>query len=112
DACKIQYDVANFMRPQTVTEGVYQYLRDEILTGRLAAGQRILEKELAHSLNVSRTPIREAVRQLAQEGLLVVKPNRGVYVRTLTLSEAIATYAVRESLESMAPRLAARHADK
>lgn len=100
-----------FQRPQTVAEGVYQHLRRELLSGRLEPGQWLREQELAESLAVSRTPVREAVRQLAQEGLLQIEPNRGVRVRGLSLDEAVATYEVRSTLESMAAALAARNVD-
>lgn len=100
-----------FQRPQTVAEGVYQHLRRELLTGRLEPGQWLREQELAEALQVSRTPVREAIRQLAQEGLLQIEANRGVRVRGLSLEEAIATYEVRDRLESMAAGLAARNAD-
>ncbi len=99
--------MASFQRPQTVAEEVYRHLRRELLSGELEPGQWLREQELAESLAVSRTPVREAVRQLAQEGLLVIEANRGVRVRGLSLSEAIATYEVRAQLESMAARLAA-----
>lgn len=103
--------MASFQRPQTVAEGVYQHLRHELLTGRLAAGQWLREQELAKSLDVSRTPIREAIRQLAQEGLLQIEANKGVRVRALSLEEAVATYEVRERLECMAAELAATRVD-
>ena len=98
-----------FQRPQTVAEGVYQHLRRELLTGRLEPGQWLREQELAEALEVSRTPVREAIRQLAQEGLLQIEANRGVRVRGLSLEEAVATYEVRNRLESMAAGLAARN---
>jgi len=98
-----------FQRPQTVAEGVYQHLRRELLTGRLEPGQWLREQELAEALDVSRTPVREAIRQLAQEGLLQIEANRGVRVRGLSLEEAVATYEVRNRLESMAAGLAARN---
>lgn len=104
--------MAAFQRPQTVAEGVYRHLRRELLAGELKPGQWLREQELAESLDVSRTPVREAVRQLAQEGLLVIEANRGVRVRGLSLAEAIATYEVRDRLESMAARLAARNVDE
>lgn len=94
-----------------MAEEVYRHLRRELLTGKLEPGQWLREQELAESLSVSRTPVREAVRQLAQEGLLTIEANRGVRVRGLSLSEAIATYEVREQLESMAARLAASNVD-
>jgi len=86
---------------------VYLHLRRELLAGALEPGTWLREQELAQNLQVSRTPVREAVRQLAQEGLLVIEPNRGVRVPSLSLEEAADTYAVREPLEAMAARLAA-----
>ena len=82
-------------------------MRRELLAGALEPGTWLREQELAEALQVSRTPVREAVRQLAQEGLLVIEPNRGVHVPTLSLAEAVATYAVRAPLEAMAAGLAA-----
>lgn len=101
--------MARFQRPKTVAEEVHQHLRNELLSGRLAAGQWLREQELAQSLAVSRTPVREAVRQLAQEGLLQIEANKGVRVRALSLEEAVATYEVRERLECMAAELAAKN---
>ncbi len=86
---------------------MYLHLRRKLLAGALEPGTWLREQELAENLHVSRTPVREAVRQLAQEGLLVIEPNRGVRVPSLSLEEAANTYAVREPLEAMAARLAA-----
>ena len=99
-----------FERPSTVAEDVYEYLRGELLAGRLAAGARLREQEVATALGVSRTPVREAVRRLAQDGLLVIQPNRGVMVHEPDLTEARATYQVRAMLEGMAAELAAERA--
>jgi DNA-binding GntR family transcriptional regulator len=101
--------MADFQRPRTVSEGVYEYLRQELLSGRLVPGQWLREQELAAALSVSRTPVREAIRQLAQEGLLSIEANRGVRVLELSVGEAMATYQVRERLEGMAAGLAARN---
>lgn len=106
----IQSSVLPVPRPPTVAEGVYLHLRRELLAGRLEAGRRLREQEVAEALAVSRTPVREAVRRLAQEGLLELEANRGVRVPMLRPEEAVATYEVRERLERMAARLAARHA--
>lgn len=102
--------MAAFQRPRTVAAGVYEHLRHELLTGTLEPGTWLREQELAEALQVSRTPVREAARLLAQEGLLVIEPNRGLRVPPLSLPEAVDTYAVREPLEAMAARLAARNA--
>lgn len=100
--------MSGFQRPRTITQGVYEHLRREVLSGRLAAGQWLREQEIAARLDVSRTPVREAVRQLAQEGLVVIEANRGVRVVDLSADEAVATYEVRKRLEAMAAGLAAR----
>ena len=91
-----------------MTEQVYNQLRSELMEGSIEAGQWLREHELADSLGVSRTPVREAVRRLVQEGHLVLEPNKGVRVPQLSLDEAVATYEVRERLETMAAGLAAR----
>lgn len=101
--------VSSFSRPKTVSEGVYEHLLHQLVSGRLEPGQWLREQELAVALSVSRTPVREAVRQLAQEGLLVIEANRGVRVPVMSLPEAISTYEVRTRLESMAAGLAARN---
>lgn len=90
-----------------MAQDVYDYLRGELLAGRLAAGTWLREQEVAKALNVSRTPVREAVRRLAQDGLLLIEPNRGVRVHEPDLAEARATYEVRATLEGLAAALAA-----
>lgn len=104
------FDRPRFERPGTVAQDVYDYLRGELLAGRLAAGAWLREQEVATALNVSRTPVREAVRRLAQDGLLVIEANRGVRVPDPDLAEARATYQVRATLEGMAAELAAHRA--
>lgn len=99
---------ANFSRPQTISDEVYEHLRNEVLMGSLQPGQWLREQEIAETLNVSRTPVREAVRRLGQEGLLEISPNRGVRVRDLTSTEAVDTYEVRAMLEGRSARLAAQ----
>jgi DNA-binding GntR family transcriptional regulator len=102
--------VAKFARPQTISHEVYEHLRNEMLTGSLQPGHWLREQEIAETLAISRTPVREAVRRLGQEGLLEISPNRGVRVRELTPKEAVDTYEVRALLESRAARLAAQRA--
>lgn len=107
----VHYNVHDFQRPQTLASQIYEHLRNEVLTGSLEPGQWLKEQEIATTLNVSRTPVREAVRRLAQDGLLDIVENRGVRVRELTLKEAVDTYEVRELLEGMAAHRAALTAD-
>lgn len=99
---------SHLARPATIADRVYEALREAIVFGELPPGQRLLERELALQLGASRTPVREALRRLAEDGLVSGEPNRGLAVRTLTLEEAEHVYAVREPLEILACRLAAR----
>lgn len=78
-------------------------LRDDVLCGRLAEGERIAEQDLVARFGVSRTPIREALAQLSQEGLFDVQPNRGVRVAASPPDEIRALIVpIRRSLESFA----------
>ena len=76
---------------------------------RLAPGARILETDVARRFNVSRQPVREAIRMLEHEGLLTSVPNRGTFVTRVTVEDSIAICDVREELEGLAARLAVRH---
>jgi DNA-binding GntR family transcriptional regulator len=80
-------------------------LRQAIIDGRLAPGARLTERELTEMMGVSRTVVREALRQLETEGLIENIPNKGPVVRTLSLSEARDLYSVRAVLEGFAARL-------
>jgi DNA-binding GntR family transcriptional regulator len=78
-----------------------------ILRGDLPTGERLNENNLAERFKVSRGPVREACRALVEAGLLEFVPNRGVFVRQISLAEAIATYEVRAGVFAHAGRLAA-----
>jgi DNA-binding GntR family transcriptional regulator len=87
-------------------------LRQAILTGAIAPGERLLQVELAERLGVSRIPLREALRTLHGEGLVVIEPNRGAVCRPLEPKDISDLYAVRLALEQLAARTAAeRFAD-
>lgn len=92
---------------ETVAAAAYRLLRAAILQGQIAAGQRINELELAASWNVSRTPIRDALRRLEAEGLVHAVPGRGVMVPVLALADADELYELREILEARAAKRAA-----
>lgn len=94
-----------------VREQVLEVLRGEIVEGRLAPGQRLTERELTEMLGVSRTVLRESLRQLESEGLVSLIPNKGPVVRALTIEEARELYRIRESLEGLAARLFAERLD-
>jgi DNA-binding GntR family transcriptional regulator len=80
-------------------------LRQSIIAGRLNPGERLIERELISMMGVSRTVIREALRQLESEGLIANIPNKGPVVRALTLEEARDLYSIRAVLEGLAARL-------
>jgi DNA-binding GntR family transcriptional regulator len=90
---------------------VLDELRQSIIAGRLAPGARLVERELIAMMGVSRTVIREALRQLESEGLIAIIPNKGPVVRELTLAEAKDLYSIRAVLEGLAARLFVENAD-
>ena len=91
-------------------ETVHQRLIAEIRSGALPPGTRLRETELAERLGVSRTPIREAIRQLEHDGLVTHLPRVGAAVRTLDYAEVMELYDMRAVLEGTAARMAARAA--
>lgn len=86
---------------------VFENLRTAILEGDLKAGQRLMEVQLAEQLGVSRTPIREAIRKLELEGLVVMLPRKGAYVANMSFKDLIDVLEIRSSLEGLAASLAA-----
>src|SRR5438132_168615 len=82
-------------------------LREQIVTGALPAGTRILEERLAEEQGVSRVPVREALQRLEREGYLVLQPRRGATVASPSPSRALELMVVRRQLEALAARLAA-----
>jgi DNA-binding GntR family transcriptional regulator len=101
---------ADDLRTRSRADLVYDSLRDAIWEGRIARGERIREEEIARSLGVSRTPVREALQRLQQRGLLVNRVGRGLIVAELGKRDVIELYAMREILEGSAARFAATHA--
>jgi DNA-binding GntR family transcriptional regulator len=91
---------------RTLREQVADHLREEILANRLSPGTELGEVMLAQSLGISRGPLREALGQLAAEGLVTIVPRRGAVVKRLTRQEFLDAYQVREALESLAIKLA------
>ncbi len=86
---------------------VAEYLRNMIDTGELTPGSRLNEIELCNSLDVSRTPLREAIRTLATEGLIELQPNRGAIVSIVSRDEVTEILPIMASLEGLGGRLAA-----
>ena len=90
----------------TLSQRVYEHLREEILADHLLPGTELSEVALSKELAISRGPIREAMGRLSAEGLITMRPRRRAEVRSLTPQELIDAYQVREALEVMAVRLA------
>lgn len=85
---------------------VFQTLREAILRGDLQPGERLMEIQLANKLGVSRTPIREAIHMLEQEGLVVTIPRKGAEVAKMTLKDMEDVLEIREALDVLAAQLA------
>jgi DNA-binding GntR family transcriptional regulator len=92
------------------SELAYQRLRSALRSGALKPGQRVMEVEVANWLEVSRTPVREALRRLESEGLLTLEPRTGLVVASISRQAMLELYLMREVLEGTAARLCARHA--
>jgi len=92
---------------ETLGEQAYFTIRNAITSGVLKPGERIKERDLARRLEISTTPIREALRQLEQEGLVVRKPNQGVSVSDMPLASIEEIVLIQAALRGVAARLAA-----
>jgi len=91
-----------------LSDRIREALQDEITSGKLHAGCRIDEQELMERFNVSRTPAREAIQQLASAGLVDMVPRHGAVVATLSLTDYVAMLEMLTELEGLAARLSAR----
>ncbi|MQA03073.1 MAG: GntR family transcriptional regulator [Streptosporangiales bacterium] len=91
--------------PPSLVELALETLRRMILRGDLAPGARVVENQLTHELGISRPPLREALRLLEQEGLIVSQPRRGAIVMPLTLHDVYEIFTMRRELERLAVRL-------
>ena len=90
----------------TLREKILEHIRDAIISGSLKAGSRVSEPELADRYGISRTPIREAFRQLESEGYLTVIPRRGAVVSEFSQKDVEDFYAIKSILEGYAARQA------
>jgi DNA-binding GntR family transcriptional regulator len=96
-------------RHQTLREKILETIRDAILKGSLKPGEKVAEPELAERFGISRTPIREAFRQLESEGYLTVIPRKGAVVAALSERDVQEFYAIKSILEGYAAELAAQN---
>jgi len=95
-------------QPAPLKDVAYERLKQAILSGRLHPGQPLPIQELAETMEMSRTPVREAVRALEAEGLVEVFPSRGTFVSNISVDDIRELFELREALEGMAARLAAQ----
>jgi DNA-binding GntR family transcriptional regulator len=93
-------------RPESLAESTVKRLRQAIVPGDLELGQPLSERQLAEMLEVSKTPVREALAQLRLEGLVRILPQRGAFVFTLSQQEVVEICEVRQALEATALRAA------
>ncbi len=95
---------------RTLSEQVAGQLRQAILNGQLKPGQHIVEREIAEAMHLSRGPVRDALKLLENEGLVVRYAHRGTFIAWLSLHDAEEIYSLRETLESLALDYAIKYA--
>ncbi len=96
----------------SIRERAYIYLKSLILEGELKPGDRLIERELANQLNISRTPIREALFRLESQGFVKTVPRKGVVVSNISSEEVVEVFNILSSLEVLAAKLAAQRMDE
>lgn len=96
----------------SIREHAYRYLKELILEGEYKPGDRLIERELAAKLNISRTPIREALFRLESQGFVKTVPRKGVVVSNISENEVIEVFTILSSLEVLAAKLAAQRMDE
>ena len=102
--------LSTIQRGRSLHEQTYQVLRANIFSGELAPNERLVETQLAENLQVSRTPVREAIRKLQQEGLITTDASGGLRVATLSIEDVIELYDCRIALEQLSVAGACDHA--
>jgi len=86
----------------TMAHALAHELRRRVIAGTIKPGMHLKERQLAREFHVSKTPVRDAVRHLVNEGLVEMKPQRGAYVRDFTLRDMIELSQIREGIEGIA----------
>lgn len=102
--------VIDFDSSKPLGEVVYNAIREAIVKNQFRSGQRLMETELADEMQVSRTPVREAVRRLESEGYVVMIPRKGTYVASLSFQDVQDVFEIRAALEALAAYNAALRA--
>jgi len=93
--------------PKLLSEDIAESIKTAIIKGKFKPGEKISEGELAESMGISRTPLREAFRKLENEGFIQITPRKGAVVSDIDADEAINLYEIKSTLEGLAARLAA-----
>lgn len=106
---EIEGKAAGFRVPDIIAKDLARHLEDQIIFGDLSPDTRLVEEEIVQRYNVSRSPVREALRALEQEGLAVRESRRGVWVSPLALEDLEEVYSCRILLEGLATELAAQN---
>lgn len=106
------FDKVDMQDLRPIREIVLEKLRKSIFSGRIKSGERLKETTIADAMGVSRTPVREALRQLELEGLAENIPRRGTVVKGISIEEALEIYDVRAVMEGLATRLCCLHVSR
>lgn len=94
------------LEPNTLVKQVSQIIRGQIISGALKSNERIIETKIAEELGISRGPVREALGELKKDGLIVIIPRKGAYIRNFTQKDIEEIYTLRALLEGFAAKLA------
>ncbi len=97
------------LKPETLTDQVYEVLRERVISGKISPGEFIREQDVSERLGVSRTPVREALARLASEGFLERIPHRGFRLPEETVDDLIEIYPIMTALEVLGTREAFEH---
>jgi DNA-binding GntR family transcriptional regulator len=97
-----------YQAPTSLSAQAYDALKARIVAGEFGSDEALSERGLAEALGIGRMPVREAIKLLEREGLLLVVPRRGIFVKRLSPAEVRELYVVREALEGMAACLCAK----
>lgn len=92
---------------ELLSKKIYRILKSQIIKGVIKPGEKLLENKLAEQMGISRTPVREAIRQLAAEGFVKINPNQGIIVNNISLKDLMEVLQIHSALESLAARLLA-----
>lgn len=114
DLPKINYDekILGVIAKKPLREAVFEILRNAIIDQTLKPGQHLMEVQLAEQLGVSRTPVRESIRKLENEGFVTMIPRKGAFVTPFSIDDLSEMMEIRSALEALAAKLAAENADE